>query len=73
MPRMTKNFEIDIFLSVTCLKLSSRDNIYLIRKFCNLYLRNNNPQTHNLHATNNVVFLELDLRRFIATNSLYEN
>jgi len=38
-----------LFFSVTWrFKLSNRDNICL-RKFCNLYLRNSNPQTRNLH------------------------
>ncbi|KYN43871.1 hypothetical protein ALC56_01742, partial [Trachymyrmex septentrionalis] len=39
-----------VLISVTWrLQQSSRDNICLIRKFCNLYLRNNNPQTRNSH------------------------
>jgi len=50
-------------LSVTWrFKLSNRDNICLIQKFSNLYLRNNNPQKNYIVArTNNVKFLELNL------------
>jgi len=55
MPRMIKNFKIDIFFyhflllvkhGVSAVKFA---DICLIWKFCNLYVRNSGSQTRSLH------------------------